>query len=154
MDRKAKIEFTAVIDRVLSPKDTVEIGGPYLDRRTSEGDVYPASWRRCMSSNLAVRYRRKPGFRVHDLSICDTRQAPKLIGRRESRLIVSNAVAVAGTVLFCGDEESGWDWGSLLADFAYLEDEKASRRLGRRLARCRGVAGDFRVYRPIEWRVW
>ena len=159
MDRKARREFTSVVARVFAPRDVVEIGGPYLDRRSCPCPISPASWRRCMSSNLAVRYRRRDGFRVHDLSVCDAREAPKLIGRRESRLLASNAVAVAGTVLFCGDEGGGeqppWDWEVLLADFGYLRDERASRRFARRLARCRHLPpSEFGVYRPIEWKIW
>lgn len=152
MDRKAGGILTRVIDEVFAPEVVVEVGGPYLDRRSIKGRVLNASWDRCMKTHLACRYARRDGFPVHDLSLCIVPLAPRAMERLEARTLVSNAAAVGSRVLFCGDPDAGWDWASLLGDVGYVRDVARSRRVMRRLGRERnGPKGDFSVYESLKW---
>lgn len=154
MDRKAAGILTRVIDEVLAPKVVVEVGGPYLDRRSTKGHVLNASWDRCVKTHLACRYARRDGFPVHDLSLCIIPLAPMPLDRRDGRLLVSNAVAVGSRVLFCGDPSVEWDWSSLFGDVGYVKSVTRSRRVMRRLGREKnGPKGDFSVYESLKWAV-
>lgn len=154
MDRKERLSLTSVVDRVLCPREVVELGGPYLDRRSTGARLRPAGWQRCLSSHLAIRWRRRDGFGVHDLSLCVLPEAPDTIGRLESRFLSSNMCAVGRSVLLCLDPGSEWDWDGLLADVGYARDARATSRLVRRLARDRHApGGEFAVYRSLSWGV-
>ncbi len=152
MDRKAGGILTRVIDDVLAPEVIVEVGGPYLDRRSVKARVLNASWDRCVKTHLACRYARRVGFPVHDLSVCVIPLAPMALDRLAARTLVSNSVAVGTRVLFCGDPAAEWDWGSLFGDVGYAKDVTRSRRVMRRLDRERnGPEGDFSVYESLKW---
>jgi len=152
MDRKAGGILTRVIDEVLAPEVVVEVGGPYLDRRSIKGRVLNASWERCMKTHLACRYARRDGFPTHDLSLCIVPLAPRAMERLEARMLVSNAAATGQRVLFCSDGDAEWDWASLLGDVGYIKDMARSRRIMRRLSRERnGPKGDFSVYESVRW---
>lgn len=152
MDRKAGGILTRVMDDVLAPEVVVEVGGPYLDRRSVKGRVLNASWDRCMKTHLACRYARRDGFPTHDLSLCVVPLAPRAMERLEARTLVSNAAATGTRVLFCGDPDTEWDWASLLGDVGYIRDAARSRRVMRRLGRERnGPKGDFSVYESVRW---
>ncbi len=139
-----------MIDEVLAPEVVVEVGGPYLDRRSIKGRVLNASWDRCMKTHLACRYARRDGFPTHDLSLCIVPLAPRAMERLEVRTLVSNAAAVGARALFCGDPDTEWDWAAMLGDVGYVRDAARSRRIMRRLGRERnGPKGDFSVYESL-----
>ena len=143
--------LAGVVDDVFSPSEVVELGGPYLDRRTTSARPLPAGWERCLSSRLALRWRRRDGFGIHDLSLCVLPESPKTVGRQESRLLSSNMCAVARTVLLCHDRGE-WDWKALLADIGFAQDDRATVRVVRRLARRRHpLAASFAAYRSLRW---
>lgn len=151
-DRKARGILTRVIDEVIAPEVVVEVGGPYLDRRSAKARVLNASWDRCVKTHLACRYARRDGFPVHDLSVCIIPLAPMALDRRDARMLVSNAVAVGSRVLFCGDPNVEWDWDSLFGDIGYARDAARSRRIMRRFSRERnGPKGEFSVYESLKW---
>ena len=144
--------MAAVVERVFYPRDVVELGSVYLDRRRIVANsILNSAWDRCVKTYLACNYGGRRGFGTYDLSICIIPEAPYKLGKRESRLLTVNVCAVARTVLFCGDNQ--WNWGRMIGDSGFEPDEKTTRRFIRRVYRTfRDFPfPDIVVYRRKEW---
>jgi hypothetical protein len=152
VERRDRAMLADIIESVFHPTEIVEAGGPYLDRRSMSGRVMMADWERCLGMRLACKYKRRPGFGLHDLSLCIAQTAPKRLGKQESSVLVSNLCAVARTVVFA-PVEADLDWHALFADCGFAADARASRRVTRRVAGRLAEATEMIVFRPIkEWR--